>query len=513
MNEQHENTGTQQDEEALYEIVAAEMAVRKIKNGLWAKAYAQCEGDTNRTKALYIKLRVQALKDEAARMAQPAHLPAVETESERMQPEAPSAPEEWQDQRSTFLGGKTHPWRRFFARVFDNIIACISLGLLFVGIFDFVPDKQYANDTNVLVLLLLLLLLSLLVEPLFLHWFGTTPAKWLFGIRVVHPDGTLLTFVESLKRLFLYYTWGGLLLVMLAIFSFALLLALVFYFYPEKAEQIFVGAMVGVFVITNCMFWGGAYLFAYRRLAKTGTTRWDSATNAVVVHKEWGVFRTVACIACACPVVLLYSAGAVNIAVLVNILAPFLLNTQNKGEDQNVQQNYEQPQSQNKKDAAQGDADAQNSLGVMYEDFALVQCRYEKAAAQGDVWAQYNLGWLYYTGWYVQDYAQARSWFEKVAAQGDKVVSQYAQYNLGLMYYNGQGVPQDYAQARRWWEKAAAQGDVWAQYKLGVLYSNGQGVRQDKRAAKEWFGKACRPSTPHDRMGCDEYQELEDEGY
>ena len=76
MNERFENTNedvsVQQDEEALYEIVAAEMAVRKIKKGLWAKAYAQCEGDPNRTKALYIKLRVQALKDETALKEQQA---------------------------------------------------------------------------------------------------------------------------------------------------------------------------------------------------------------------------------------------------------------------------------------------------------------------------------------------------------------------------------------------------------------------------------------------------------
>ena len=77
MNEQNENTDTRQNEEALYEIVAAEMAVRKIKKGLWAKAYAQCEGDQNRTRALYVKLRVQALKDEAAHNVRQERPPAT----------------------------------------------------------------------------------------------------------------------------------------------------------------------------------------------------------------------------------------------------------------------------------------------------------------------------------------------------------------------------------------------------------------------------------------------------
>ena len=61
-----------QDEEALYERVAAEIATRGVKQGLWAKAFTQCDGSLERTKALYVKLRVQALKDEAALMAQRA---------------------------------------------------------------------------------------------------------------------------------------------------------------------------------------------------------------------------------------------------------------------------------------------------------------------------------------------------------------------------------------------------------------------------------------------------------
>ena len=46
---------------------------------------------------------------------------------------------------------------------------------------------------------------------------------------------------------------------------------------------------------------------------------------------------------------------------------------------------------------------------------------YEKAAAQGDADAQYNLGVLYYNGEGVpRDISKAREWFEKAAAQGDE---------------------------------------------------------------------------------------------
>jgi TPR repeat protein len=67
-------------------------------------------------------------------------------------------------------------------------------------------------------------------------------------------------------------------------------------------------------------------------------------------------------------------------------------------------------------------------------------------AAQGDADAQNNLGTLYEKGQGVsQDYTKARQWFEKAAAQG----SVAAQNNLGVLYASGQGVPQDYATARQ----------------------------------------------------------------
>jgi len=65
---------------------------------------------------------------------------------------------------------------------------------------------------------------------------------------------------------------------------------------------------------------------------------------------------------------------------------------------------------------------------------------YEKAAAQGDARAQYSLGVLYARGYGVpQAYAKAREWYEKASAQS------YAsgQNNLGYLYADGKGVPKD----------------------------------------------------------------------
>jgi len=120
--------------------------------------------------------------------------------------------------------------------------------------------------------------------------------------------------------------------------------------------------------------------------------------------------------------------------------------------------------------AADGDAEAQNILGAMYEngrgvpqDYAQAAAWYRKAAEQGLADAQYNLGVLYYSGQGVpQDYAQTVALLSKAAAQGLAV----AQFNLGAMYHKGQGVPRSFAKAAAWYRKAAAQGHADAQASL-----------------------------------------------
>ena len=145
--------------------------------------------------------------------------------------------------------------------------------------------------------------------------------------------------------------------------------------------------------------------------------------------------------------------------------------------------------------AAQGIAEAQYSLGIMYhngkgvaQDDAKAVYWYRKAAAQGEAGAQFNLGFMYVKGEGVpQDYEKAFYWFRKAAAQGYTS----AQYNLGIMYVRGEGVAQDDAKAVYWYRKAAAQGAVDAQFNLGFMYHNGKGVPQDYEKAFYWFQKAA----------------------
>ena len=51
-------------EEKLYEIAMEELESRSYIKGIWAKAFSQSDADEQRAKALYIKFRVQSLKEE-----------------------------------------------------------------------------------------------------------------------------------------------------------------------------------------------------------------------------------------------------------------------------------------------------------------------------------------------------------------------------------------------------------------------------------------------------------------
>jgi TPR repeat protein len=117
---------------------------------------------------------------------------------------------------------------------------------------------------------------------------------------------------------------------------------------------------------------------------------------------------------------------------------------------------------------------------------AFVYCSAD--AEQGDADAQNKLGSLYDAGRGVaKDNAEAVRWYRKAADQGGAS----AQYNLGVMYDEGEGVMEDDAEAVRWYRKAADQGRARAQYNLGVMYDEGEGVTEDDAEAVRWYRKAA----------------------
>jgi hypothetical protein len=78
---------------------------------------------------------------------------------------------------------------------------------------------------------------------------------------------------------------------------------------------------------------------------------------------------------------------------------------------------------------------------------------YRKAAAQGNAIAQNKMGIMYDKGFGVpKDYTEAIKWYRKSAEQGHGS----SQFNLGLLFVKGQGVPQDYVQAHKWFNLCAS---------------------------------------------------------
>jgi uncharacterized RDD family membrane protein YckC len=193
--------------------------------------------------------------------------PSVATSGYAQRPTSPV------DQSTTFLGGQHHPWRRLFARTVDICTVGFVLFMLLIFAFSATMPEQAAGFAkaieNPIIAGVVLYLIWLPAEALLLSLFGTTPAKWLFGIRVAHPAGDLLSFSEALNRSFLVFVQG-----------------------------------VGFGIPLVALF---TQLFAYRRLTKTGTTLWDTSSSAVVLHKKWGVFRTLVCTAAVFVVLILMS--------------------------------------------------------------------------------------------------------------------------------------------------------------------------------------------------------------
>ena len=121
------------------------------------------------------------------------------------------------------------------------------------------------------------------------------------------------------------------------------------------------------------------------------------------------------------------------------------------------------------------------------QDYTKAKEWFEKAAEQGNANAQNNLGNLYENGLGVEkDYTKAKEWYEKAAERGVAT----AQYNLGFLYHRGLGVEQDYTKAKKWYEKAAEQGNATAQEHLGFIYIFGLGTEINYEIAEKLFRRS-----------------------
>jgi TPR repeat protein len=146
--------------------------------------------------------------------------------------------------------------------------------------------------------------------------------------------------------------------------------------------------------------------------------------------------------------------------------------------------------------ASKGDADAQTSLGFMYQnaqgcekDDAKALELYTKAAEAKQPYALFNLGILYMNGLGGVEHNQFKA-HEMFLEAAIKEVPQ-AMYEVALMFERGLGCVQNYSEAAFWYEEGAKRGHLEAFNNLGVLYKEGHGVIQDDARCFICFSRAA----------------------
>ncbi len=86
-------------------------------------------------------------------------------------------------------------------------------------------------------------------------------------------------------------------------------------------------------------------------------------------------------------------------------------------------------------------------------DYATALRIFRPLAEQGNARAQEALGIMYEDGLGVRkNHAESMKWYRLAADQGDALV----QYSVGLRYERGRGVPQDFVEAHKWYNLAAS---------------------------------------------------------
>lgn len=150
-------------------------------------------------------------------------------------------------------------------------------------------------------------------------------------------------------------------------------------------------------------------------------------------------------------------------------------------------QNIEQAKIWLKKSAEQGYAEAQNNLGHLCEREGNLKNAlkyYSMAAEQNQVEGLISLAMMYGSGeGTTKDKNKAHELFLRAANLGDS----FAQYIAGCDYANGDGVEQNFEEAYKWYWKAAEQGEDHAQVEI----ADGYEMQGEIEKAKQWYSKAA----------------------
>lgn len=112
---------------------------------------------------------------------------------------------------------------------------------------------------------------------------------------------------------------------------------------------------------------------------------------------------------------------------------------------------------------------------------------YTKAAKQGEAEAMNTLGYMYQQGQDVQqDYTKAATYYEQAIAKGHTT----AMTNRAFMHQNGQAGSVNYKEAIKLYDAAIAQGHAIAMSNRAFMYQHGQGTGADFTQGKPDLEKA-----------------------
>jgi hypothetical protein len=168
------------------------------------------------------------------------------------------------------------------------------------------------------------------------------------------------------------------------------------------------------------------------------------------------------------------------------------------------------------KSAVAGKREAWYDLGVVYAnaigvetDMQLATGFFRKGAALGDANCQNSLGLLYLAGEIIPggvkaDPVEAARWYRLAAEQNHTEAIQH----LGMLYMTGQGGNADPAEGARWFRKGAELGNPEAQWTLGLCYEKGRGVMKDLvQAYALYIAAADGAENPKQKEGMSERRE------
>jgi len=141
-----------------------------------------------------------------------------------------------------------------------------------------------------------------------------------------------------------------------------------------------------------------------------------------------------------------------------------------------------------------GDSDAQFKVGLAYDSgngapssSDKAKKYYRMAAEQGLAEAQNSLGSMYQAE---KNYAEAKTWYERAFAQNHPMATN----SLGYLYDLGLGVPQDRNKGFELYSQAADLGWAEAMWSIAVMYGGGQIGKPDLFAACKWAVRAQKYS-------------------